>query len=432
MVPVPNAAISESTSYLLKKVSDTLSGSLRSPEVANGITSSVANERSGSESSSLCVNLQSLPPGNGDTRIGTNGAQPPVSETIEDLRKTEMNTEITENRLELTLPSPDWEYQLPEPPTAFRDAEKAPGEQKEKIKKFNVASDFEETKPKLPEIVAVIPSAPKVALVTEEGDASSGFKEKNDGSVKGETLVGKTLNKVVKKEEEEPAVDFARLPRPGVKTSVDSGSRRTSYASSTPSVAPVDNTLSNFVITTYSKPKNVDIFGEIERVNSEPRSGVQSRKNSSAFGAFNSGSRKNSSEMIKDSQPAVVEEKISSVDLALVQRIPEPDLPRKESEAVETVAMSRSNIKISIATKPRPRTETISSDTLQYLKPAVRIPAPVDPNPEDKKPAEDDLATQETIAPSNNQRFSQWRENILKKQENQTVERQLQSLQVCK
>lgn len=339
-----NGNAESGTSDLLKKVSDTLSESLQSPET------SLSNDHEPVSTAEKCVDEPQVPKDD-----GVNEAKP-VSENSE--KRVSSSTETdgtdflqnrqtpiikqyenkTENDTEEHQPSSniDWEYPIPEPPSEFRDN-------------------------------AVELSAKKTVFVNED-------------VIKSKTETARPSNGVDVRPEE-PA------PRTRTVSVTSSESRRSSHASSTPAVAPVDNTLSNFVITTYSRPKDVDIFDEVRPRDVEA---PVSRKNS-----------------VTGSKPTNV----------IVQEV------RKASVSIpEEIHTESSNIKISIATKPRPR-----ADSIEVQSPKI-VEVEINKGEDSATPKRETASSTEET--NGNQKFSKWRDDILKKHETPDKETQLQSAQV--
>ncbi|XP_046594951.1 mucin-5AC isoform X1 [Neodiprion lecontei] len=366
----PNTSPATTTTDLLKKVSDTLSSSLMRSQATVAAVSSLAKD--------LEPPVESKKADKPMARDEESASRPDVGEDAPDF-------------IDAHQPAlPDWEYQLPEPPSGFRDTEVPTAKEGGKIV-----------------ITEPVPVRELEKLIADE------------------ELKDRTAVEAKRREVSAPVSPTTKVPpindddghhqskRSRRKSGSENSSRRTSHVSSTPGVAPVDNTLSNFVITTYSRPKNVDIFDEIERADRDPELPL-SRKSSSA-----SQTRRESSRSSTSSLPQSEERQLGSVD-ETPQR-PEVAPPVRGDDGSPHM-VSRANIKISIVAKPRSRGNSVSGN--QALKAAVRDAS------DDGRGVSDVTVLDEKTA--NNEKFSQWRENILKKQETPSRERQLQSLQVLR
>ncbi|XP_046742324.1 mucin-5AC isoform X2 [Diprion similis] len=367
----PKTSPETTTTDLLKKVSDTLSSSLIRSPVAVAVVPSLVKDLE-------------LP-------VESKRTDVPMPRDEESVSTSDVGKDVPDFIDAHHQPSlPDWEYQLPEPPSGFRDIEPPATKEGEKISiaKPEPVRELEKSiadealkdrtavEAKRKDVSAPVAPTPRGApIIEDDGDHQSKRSRRKSGS--------------------------------------ESSSRRTSHVSSTPGVAPADNTLSNFVITTYSRPKNVDIFGEIERVDRDPEP-LLSRKSSSA-----SQTRRESPRSSTSSLSQSEERQLTSADGTL-QR-PEVALPVR-GDADSPHMVSKANIKMSIPAKPRSRGDSVSGN--QALKATVHDAS------DDGHGATEIAMPDEKTPTVNNEKFSQWRENILKKQETPSRERQLQSLQI--
>lgn len=174
----------------------------------------------------------------------------------------------------------DWEYQLPAPPSAFRDSSSPvvlnDYDTVQKSAKEPVANPASKPADATDSSDKNVDTATKVARATfSERTNSTSETEIEQSTANKQPVVSKqtacavshkpTVNSDLRKDvisELENKIEHGALAQTVAAKDFD---RRTNLAA--PKIAPVDNTLSNFTITTYTKEKSLDIFEELEKSN---------------------------------------------------------------------------------------------------------------------------------------------------------------------
>ncbi|XP_043493945.1 cordon-bleu protein-like 1 [Polistes fuscatus] len=344
------------TDVLLHKVSETLSSSslTSSNEETDNVYSVVKKKNANSREESLKDNEE---------------------------MKNQQDTSDYVSALEEDSSIADWEYQLPAPPSAFRDNDSQIFDGYDTVTLRSVDA-FKET---------LVENRDDTKNNDDDESLSSNrindterktmtFEKNRNKQQPVETHKNNLLQKCNKKEiilELENKIEKGTLSR----SNKESDSRKvpSNNLKVTPNVAPIDNTLSNFTITTYTRQKSIDIFKD--------------EKDSSQLGDEPSRNKK-------------TEPKISNNDI--------------ESK-IDIVQRSKSHA--SAICKPKLKNQIEDNRTI------------------DVKIGKSDNAVSSDVNDSKqigntpartNDKFSQWRENMLKRQEETTKEKQLQSIQVLK
>ncbi|XP_029163350.1 protein cordon-bleu isoform X3 [Nylanderia fulva] len=306
----------------------------------------------------------------------------------------------------------DWKYQLPTPPSAFRDSSSPTLDDDYDTITLGSVSAFKE-----PEIVNPIAESAEPD-VTDSGDAKNllnGSGPNFDQETQTSSIVShKTPNPTnpdLRKEiitELESKIETGALAQT-VNKDFD---RRVDSLS-----APKDNTLSNFMITTYTKQNSLDIYEELEESNSDNR-----------FVKVFATLPRNSAENY-GKKDATKKKKAKSEECPNVECKTEPksELPHRleslnNNEANEKVNIQRSKSYISISSNAKYQTEK----TQQKIDKEVEEPKITAV----KKSTS--IADLNVDVLQGTEKFSQWRDNILKQQKEPSKEKQLQSLQVLK
>ncbi|XP_043288845.1 cordon-bleu protein-like 1 isoform X2 [Venturia canescens] len=539
------------TDILLQKVSDTLSNSLPIPklplsrEVPVPITSEkLSNDRHAATDESDGIR-ESL-----EMKNRTNEVKPPIGietknaesflssrnnltcspdATLNSQQDTSDYVSATGDDLSIT----DWEYQLPAPPSAFRDnispdfdgydtitlrsveafKESPPNSPKEGDKNLIIESSTPQSI--TPPDQAKIPGSPKVdqsvAAETSSGlpnnlqipslattkvskspqnlqvqSSTTAKSSKSSKSLEVEHSTTKNVNIKASASSEEsvqqqkpklssqvsiesrnavPTTELKKEIINELSTKLGNGSlqqstgkiletdtRRAVSEVFAPKIAPVDNTLSNFTITTYSRKKSLDIF-ENEPVKENCRSPQLTNttnkneasdfsivsKISSENGKGNFGSKttlnacgNNVSEekMFVDkseSKNGLEKTEVEFKQLETkIHSTPHDSLLRNASfnraaEKITTVHRSKSYITLANNSKYR---EDVNFERDDGGKQMEQVDGRII-----KSTSVTNLHYE---TPRNNEKFSQWRENILKKQEEPSKEKQLQSLEILK
>ncbi|XP_043507009.1 uncharacterized protein LOC122527152 isoform X1 [Frieseomelitta varia] len=385
-----DANLSE-TDVLLQKVSDTLSNSLPSSEtpVLPAETKSEPLDVSKKTHEKSNKNIE-YPKG-----FDVNTSSPNL--TVNSQQDTSDYVSAADEDLSVT----DWEYQLPAPPSAFRD----PGSPV--FDNFEVISPSPESfrGAETNELISN-PSEKDRKTITEKIDRqgkdttpTKSFKQPKLESGMRKEVICELENKIGALPQKD-VVDSRRLLNP-----------------STPKIAPVDNTLSNFTITTYSKQKNLNIFEEVEQSRenqrfvksfatlSRNRSNSNEDKNLKEFSVGTSQGKKNTT----PEEDELNEKKLEP-------KIPTESLQRWQS-GNEKSNIQRSKSYVSVCDKPNFRGNMHEDESVKN----------------EKNLEMDDVGMEKTTSISNlntpTKTNEKWRDNILKRP---TKEKQLQSVQVLK
>ncbi|XP_043466045.1 protein cordon-bleu isoform X5 [Leptopilina heterotoma] len=337
------------------------------------------------------------------------------------------------------LSLPDWEYQLPAPPTAFRDVE---------------TSSIVISESDCPQKQEIIPPP----ISTDQTDSTLNFPqnqkfksiEKSPENLKTEIpskMENKTrqispeaykseLNLELKREmisELESKIEI-RSQQPQAKHEIEDVS--------TPNIAPVDNTLSNFTFTTYARQKSLNIFDEIEE-QSVPLVKTSNEKSRATLTL----QRNEESKDRMAHKPIDVTTKVFISRTQSIERVTTPldsELRRPEYKTNQQGNLNRRQSLKSEIDKPvtvyRSKSYITLTSNEKYKGHS---------NEEENEKITLEEESEKTTTSSNiqkatsvtnlnqdmtrsNEKFSQWRDNILKRQEEPTKEKQLQSLQVLK
>ncbi|XP_043602679.1 cordon-bleu protein-like 1 isoform X10 [Bombus pyrosoma] len=399
------------TDVLLQKVSDTLSNSLPvasfdevpvSPTVTELEPTNISketdqkNKKISEYSNGFDVNISS------------------ANLTVNSQQDTSDYVSAVDEDLSVT----DWEYQLPAPPSAFRDSASP------------VFDNFE-----------VITPSPESFRDTEITELTSTSNQKD-----GSNIIEKVEMREIEVRKETPhAKSFIqRKPESSMKKEVicelenkistlpqntmsqkDMDSRRSSNPS-TAKISPVDNTLSNFTITTYSKQKNLNIFEEVEqsrKTNSDERfikSFATLTRNKSNLDENEDKNLKEFSVGTLQGKKKVTtgEDKLSETKLE--PKIQTESLQRWQS-GNEKSNIQRSKSYMSMCDKSNLQGNVCEIESIKNEKNLE-----MDDSGMKKATSISNLSV---TATKNDEKSSQWRDNILKRP---TKEKQLQSVQVLK
>ncbi|XP_017882688.1 cordon-bleu protein-like 1 isoform X2 [Ceratina calcarata] len=365
------------TDALLQKVSDTLSSSL--PETSVSPTEVRKVEPSKEEAEAEKKKKSIVCPE--ESRINSSTPNLTVS--------SQQDTSDYVSAADEDLSAVEWEYQLPAPPSAFRDSQSPvfdKFEAPEEPKPIETSNDKDRRKTsEKPEIRDT-----KVNEIQKDTPQEKSLKQqKSELNLKKE-VISELENKI------------GTLPQ----SSKELDSKKAINHPSTPKIAPVDNTLSNFTITTYSRQKNLNIFEEVQE-QSRAKNDDRFIKSFATLARNRSNSNDNEDRTEKEFDVGTLQGKkrVEEDGKKLEPKIQPEPLQRWQNEK-SNVQRSKSSVSekpvLKLNVKEILKTEKDSEDGEQ----------------EDKK--------------RSNEKFSQWRENILKRQENPTKEKQLQSIQVMK
>lgn len=317
----------------------------------------------------------------------------------------------------------EWEYQLPAPPSAFRDNASPVFDNFEAITPISESltdTKIEETiqisKNKNLKNIEKIERQKNKEQLSENEIKMLNSQEKSNKEQKSESNIKKEVIYELKNK-------IGTLPQ-----SVNDIDSKKVSNSSTPKIAPVDITLSNFTITTYSKQKNLNIFEEIEQFRQENSDdkfirsfATLSRNRSNLDENENKNSKEFNIGTLQGKKKVVTEDdKLNNIK-KLEPKIQMESLQRWQY-GNEKNNIQRSKSYVSICDKPNFQGNTYENKNIKNIKHTEMDDAGM------KKAMS--INNLNITVPKNNEKFSQWRDNILKRQENPTKEKELQSLQV--
>ena len=346
------------------------------------------------------------------------------------------------------LSLPDWEYQLPAPPSAFRDVEASTygGYDTITLKSVDAfkepvtmdQTDFTgrlETKSNIPETKAAKTDSD---FRTEKSQERNLNRQVSLESYKAD------VNLELKREiisELESKIE-TRSHQPNSKADFDA--RRAAEEASTPNIAPVDNTLSNFKFTTYSRQKSVNIFDELEENNVPIVKSSNGKIKTSAPLARS----QTLLEGVKEIRPHISREYSAQVPTKefitraqSIERVAPSDFEMRKSEHMANLQENlnrRQSMKNDVE-KPVTVYRSKSYITLTSNEKYKGLIKEEENgrNVISKEEVDEGFVKKATSVtnlnqemPRSNEKFSQWRDNILRRQEEPTKEKQLQSLQV--
>ncbi|XP_068986017.1 serine-rich adhesin for platelets-like isoform X3 [Bombus flavifrons] len=399
------------TDVLLQKVSDTLSNSLpvaSFDEVPVSPTITKLEPTNISKETDQKNKKISEYPNGFDVNISS------ANLTVNSQQDTSDYVSAVDEDLSVT----DWEYQLPAPPSAFRDSASP------------VFDNFE-----------VITPSPESFRDTEITELTSTSDQKD-----GRNIIEKVERQEIEVRKETPLAKsfIQQKPESSMKKEViyelenkistlpqnnmsqkDVDSRRL-LSPSTPKISPVDNTLSNFTITTYSKQKNLNIFEEVEqsrKINSDERFIRSFATLTRNKGNLDESEDKNLKEFnvgtLQGKRKVTMGEDKSS-ETKLEPKIQTESLQRWQS-GNEKSNIQRSKSYISMCDKSNLQGNICEIESIKNEKNLE-----MDDSGMKKATSISNLSV---TATKNDEKSSQWRDNILKRP---TKEKQLQSVQVLK
>lgn len=310
----------------------------------------------------------------------------------------------------------DWEYQLPAPPSAFRDSASPVFDNFEVItpspESFRDTEITESTSTSNQEDGRNITEKverQEIEVRKETPHAKSFIQRKSESSMKKEVIyeLENKINTLPQNTMSQKDVDSRRLLNP-----------------STPKISPVDNTLSNFTITTYSKQKNLNIFEEVEqsrKTNSDERfirSFATLTRNKSNLDESEDKTLKEFSVGTLQGKKKVTTGEDKSSETKLEPKIQTESLQRWQS-GNEKSNIQRSKSYISMCDKSNLQGNICEIESIKNEKNLE-----MDDSGMKKATSISNLSV---TATKNDEKSSQWRDNILKRP---TKEKQLQSVQV--
>ncbi|XP_033198489.2 uncharacterized protein LOC117161224 isoform X4 [Bombus vancouverensis nearcticus] len=312
----------------------------------------------------------------------------------------------------------DWEYQLPAPPSAFRDSASPVFDNFEvitpspesfrdtEITELTSTSDQKDGRNIIEKV-----ERQEIEVRKETPLAKSFIQQKPESSMKKEVIyeLENKISTLPQNNMSQKDVDSRRLLNP-----------------STPKISPVDNTLSNFTITTYSKQKNLNIFEEVEqsrKINSDERFIRSFATLTRNKGNLDESEDKNLKEFsvgtLQGKRKVTMGEDKSS-ETKLEPKIQTESLQRWQS-GNEKSNIQRSKSYISMCDKSNLQGNICEIESIKNEKNLEMD------NSGMKKATS--ISNLSVTATKNDEKSSQWRDNILKRP---TKEKQLQSVQVLK
>lgn len=347
----------------------------------------------------------------------------------------------------------DWEYQLPAPPSAFRDSHSPIFDNYDTVTLGSVEAFKESIASPISELNDAIDSNNKNSKSKNlsnnvEVYCDQKAKEKMDLTSKIEMDIKQTSKSIVKQtptasQKSETDSDLRKEIILELENKIETSTltqtinkdfdRRNINSLSAPELAPVDNTLSNFTITTYTKQKSLDIFEEFEDSSNYARNSEErfiktfatlSRNNAGACNYDKKSTRNTylNNNLSHRKANKSQESNMNNTDCKMEPKI-------RDEKELSYKWHSFTNDKTNIQ-----RSKSLMSNNTKYQNKEVQINArkhesQIEPEIIGMKKATSitDLNVDKLRS---NEKFSQWRDNILKNQEKPTKEKQLQSLQV--
>lgn len=325
----------------------------------------------------------------------------------------------------------DWKYQLPTPPSAFRDSSSPTLDDDYDTITLGSVSAFKEPEPanSVSESADVtdgsnrnIESTKNLLNGSEANFNREALNERTDSVVSHKAPNPSDLRKEIITELENK-IETGTLAQT-VNKDFDRKSSMDSL-SEAPKIAPVDNTLSNFTITTYTKQNSLDIYEEFEESNDYARNSDNRFVKVFATLPRNNAESHDKKDTTKKKMMTMKSEE-SSLDCRTEPKIHDRnELPYRLQDATnEKINIQRSKSHISISSNAKYQMEAQQKIDERKHEPEVEEPRIIG------------IRKSTSIADLNcdilqgNEKFSQWRDNILKHQKEPSKEKQLQSLQV--
>ncbi|XP_039301668.1 uncharacterized protein LOC105197698 isoform X2 [Solenopsis invicta] len=352
----------------------------------------------------------------------------------------------------------DWEYQLPAPPSAFRDSHLPTFDNYDTVtlNSMEAFKEFASANP-LAELTDVDSNDKNIESTK---DLSNNIEVNSEQRISSENkidLVKRMTSKSFVKQTPiasqklETDSDLRKEVISELENKIEIGvlaqtvnkdfDRRNMDSLSAPELAPVDNTLSNFTITTYTRQKSLDIFEEFEESsdvirNSEERFiktfATLSRNNAGACNYDQSSTMKSTHLInnLSNNRRITNKSEESNTNNADCKMEPICDQDKSSDKWRSfNVINDKTNIQ-------RSKSYILMSNNAKYQKKTQEIDARKHESQMKLEITGMKKATSITDLNVNtrkdNEKFPQWRDNILKNQEKSTKENQLRSLQVLK
>ncbi|KAL6437141.1 hypothetical protein ACFW04_005015 [Cataglyphis niger] len=471
-----NQDVPSETDILLQKVSDTLSNVLPASSFPIPASSSPVSEtllplKTNHTTASMDTNVTILNDSTIKSEfVGIKDESNEIYKSCIDLPENTLSTStpnmtatgLQENTSDYVsaisedLSISDWEYQLPAPPTAFRDSHSPVFDDYDTVTLGSVEAFKEPLGNSVSELANTTDSnknieSTKNLLNSSEAnfEFQEALNEKTDFASEAE-IDKQILNKSV---EQTSVVSRKTKANPNLRkeiiseleNKIETGTlthtinkdfdRKNMNNLSAPEIAPVDNTLSNFTITTYTKQNSLDIFEEFEE-----SSGYARNSDDRFIKTFATLSRNKTDSYDK-----------SMTNMHLINNISHDKKTHKSNLAsnLDCKTEPKNHNQDELIHRLQSLNATNEKTNIQRSKSYISISSNAKYQTETQKIGEkkhESQVEQEIIGIKKstsitdlnvdvlrgNEKFSQWRDNILKFQKEPSKEKQLQSLQVLK
>ncbi|CAK9818252.1 Cordon-bleu protein-like 1 [Anthophora plagiata] len=415
------------TVVLLQKVSDTLSNSLPVSS-SNEIPISAAETKPKLTNASKEIDQKNGNINESPDRFTESTSTPNL--TVNSQQDTSDYVSAADEDLSVA----EWEYQLPAPPSAFRDSASPVFDNFEAITPTPESFRDSEVQKPIETSNCTNHKSALEKVKKQENKEQVAEKEVKEEAPQEKTFKFQKLELGLKKEvinELENKIEFENKRSTLPQTTKDADSRRASNNPSTPKIAPIDNTLSNFTITTYSKQKSLNIFEEVQGQSQGKNSDARFIKSFATLSRNRNNLDESEDKASKDCSVETLQEKkkVNAVEENVNDRKLEPKIQSQTMQRWQS-SNEKSNIQRSKSYMSVCGKSNLQKNKVQEEE-NVKNGRNLEMDDVGMKNATS-IGNLNTIAPKNHEKFSQWRENILKRQENPTKEKQLQSIQVLK
>ncbi|XP_029665072.1 protein cordon-bleu-like isoform X4 [Formica exsecta] len=355
----------------------------------------------------------------------------------------------------------DWEYQLPAPPSAFRDSHSPVFDDDDTVTLGSVEAFKEPQGSSVSKLANATDSNNKDIESTKNllNNSEANFELQEALNEKTDFVPEAEIDKQILNKSVEQTSDISHKMKPNpnlrkeiiseLENKIEIGTltqtinkdfdRKNMNSLSAPEIAPVDNTLPNFTITTYTKQNSLDIFEEFEE-----SSGYAKNTDDRFIKTFATLSRNKADSYDKKSMMNMHLINNISHDMKVMSKSEESNASNldcktepknhNQNELIhrlqslnatnEKTNIQRSKSYISISSNAKYQTET------QKIGERKHEPQVEQGSISIKKSTS--ITDLNVDVLRGNEKFSQWRDNMLKHQKKPSKEKQLQSLQVLK
>ncbi|KAM0726421.1 Cordon-bleu protein-like 1 [Formica fusca] len=357
----------------------------------------------------------------------------------------------------------DWEYQLPAPPSAFRDSHSPVFDDYDTVTLGSVEAFKEPLGSSVSKLANATDSNNKDIESTKNllNNSEANFEFQEALNEKTDFVPEAEIDKQILNKSVEQTSDISHKMKPNpnlrkeiiseLENKIEIGTltqtinkdfdRKNMNSLSAPEIAPVDNTLPNFTITTYTKQNSLDIFEEFEESSGYAKNtddrfiktfATLSRNKADSYG-YDKKSMTNMHLINNISHDMKVMSKSEESNASNLDCKTEPK-NHNQNELIhrlqslnatnEKTNIQRSKSYISISSNAKYQTET------QKIGERKHEPQVQQESISIKKSTS--ITDLNVDVLRGNEKFSQWRDNMLKHQKKPSKEKQLQSLQVLK